>query len=179
MRKLEMHELGRPDPESYRLLPKLPVVLVLDNIRSQQNVGSLFRTADAFLMERLLLCGITATPPHREIHRAALGATDSVAWEYHATAEEAVLQLKQDGYLIAGVEQVEGSTPLESFEPPAGKPLAVILGNEVNGMSDNLLPLCDIFLEIRQYGTKHSLNVSVCGGIVMWEVFRKMYRAIR
>lgn len=166
--------MGRPDLEAYRRIPKTPLVVVLDNIRSQQNVGSVFRTSDAFLVERILLCGITAVPPHREIHRAALGATESVAWEYHESILAAITGLKEQGFLILGIEQTETSISIEEFFPVKDRPIAIILGNEVNGMSEEVLPLCDIFLEITQYGTKHSLNVSVCAGIVIWDLFIKL-----
>ena len=174
MRKLEMQELDRPDLETYKRLPKIPLVVVLDNIRSQQNVGAIFRTCDAYLAEKIVLCGITATPPHREIHRSALGATESVEWEYRAEVTEVVQELKEAGYLIAGIEQTEGSMALEEFIPDRGERIVLIFGNEVNGISDALLPQCDIFLELKQFGTKHSLNVSVCAGIVIWDLFYKL-----
>lgn len=173
MRKLTMAELNRITVGQFRDRPKWPVVIVLDNIRSQQNTGSVFRTADAFRVERICLCGITATPPHREIHRAALGATESVAWTYYPAAEAAVMALKSEGYRIIGLEQTDESISLASYVPTNGTKLALVFGNEVSGLSEGVLPLLDDCLEIPQFGTKHSFNVAVSAGIVLWDLFMK------
>ena len=172
MRKLEMEELHRLSKEEYELAPKLPVVVVLDNIRSLSNVGAVFRTADAFGIEELFLCGITACPPHREIHKTALGADETVKWRYFPTTREACETLKTMGYRIVAVEQVEGSILLPDFrvEPHT----SYILGNEVEGVSEEALSFCDAAIEIPQVGTKHSLNVSVCAGILMWKLFEQI-----
>lgn len=174
MRKLSMAELNRLTPEEFRDSDKIPVVVILDNIRSQNNIGSVFRTADAFRLEAICLCGITATPPHREIHKTALGATESVAWRYFESTVEAVRQMLDAGYRIISVEQVEGSVMLQEFMPAAGEKLAIVFGNEVNGIEDDVLALSDAALEIPQFGTKHSINVSVAVGIVIWDIFIKM-----
>jgi 23S rRNA (guanosine2251-2'-O)-methyltransferase len=176
MRKLTMEELNRPDISGFRQLAKFPVMIVLDNIRSHQNIGSVFRTADAFRLEGILLCGISATPPHREIHRSALGATESVHWEYFATAVEACNSLKNQGYLVYGVEQTDESIFLHDFTPPGNRKMALVFGNEVNGIHDDLLPLIDGCLEIQQFGTKHSLNISVSAGIVIWDIVEKLFQ---
>lgn len=175
MRKLSMDELGRPGLEEYKGIPKIPLVIILDDIRSQQNTGSVFRTSDAFLVEKIILCGITATPPHREIHRSALGATESVRWEYIRSVTEAIRNLKSAGYRILGVEQTDQPIMLGEYLPVKGEKIAVIFGNEVHGISNEAMELVDGCLELPQYGTKHSLNVSVCAGIVIWELFRKMH----
>jgi 23S rRNA (guanosine2251-2'-O)-methyltransferase len=174
MRKLTMPELQRMTVEEFKAAPKIPLVIVLDNIRSQNNTGSVFRTADAFLLRGVFLCGITATPPHREIQKTALGATESVDWQYFPTTKEAILYLREEGYTILAVEQTEGSTMLHDFRPEPCEKLAVIFGNEINGIEDEALGMADGFLEIPQYGTKHSINVSVAVGIVIWDVFLKM-----
>jgi tRNA G18 (ribose-2'-O)-methylase SpoU len=174
MKKLRLDELGRISVGEYKETAKLPVTLVLDNIRSLHNVGSAFRTADAFLVEKIILTGITGTPPHREIQKTALGATESVPWEYCENGTDAVLSLREKGYTILAVEQTTQSKRLGDFAPVAGSRYALIFGNEVNGVSENLIPLADGALEIPQSGTKHSLNVSVCLGIVVWEIFRKL-----
>jgi 23S rRNA (guanosine2251-2'-O)-methyltransferase len=174
MRKLRMEELGRKTPEEFRKAEKLPVILVLDNIRSMHNVGSVFRTADAFLAEGVYLCGYSPRPPHRDIHKTALGATETVFWKYFACALEAIRELKESGYTIAAVEQVENSLPLQTFLPVACNKLAIVFGNEVEGVSQELLLQADTCLEIPQFGMKHSLNVSVAAGIVMWELMRTM-----
>jgi tRNA G18 (ribose-2'-O)-methylase SpoU len=171
MRKREMEELGRPGLEEYKKAQKIPMVVVLDNIRSLQNVGSVFRTADAYLIEKIYLCGITAVPPHREIHRAALGATESVSWAYVQETTDILSSLRNQGFLIAGVEQSTPSISLRDFVQLPAQKTAIILGNEVNGISDEAMPLLDVCLELPQFGTKHSLNVSVCAGIVIWELF--------
>jgi len=168
-----MEELGRLDAETYKSSPKIPLVVVLDNIRSQQNTGSVFRTGDAYRIEALYLCGITATPPHREIHRSALGATETVDWRYFHTTREAIADLRSKGYTIAGIEQMAGSVSLNDFKVSGNQPLAVIFGNEVEGLSEDILPLLDLAIELPQYGTKHSLNISVCAGIVIWNIFNQ------
>lgn len=177
MRKREMDELGRPGLENYKKLPKIPLVVVLDNIRSLQNVGSVFRTADAYLIQKIFLCGITAVPPHREIHRAALGATESVDWSYAQQTTDVLTNLKKQGFLIAGVEQSDPSLSLRDFVQQPAQKTAIVFGNEVNGISDEAMPLLDVCLELPQFGTKHSLNVSVCAGIVIWELFHWLRKA--
>lgn len=169
MHKLSMDELNRKTVAECKEAEKNPVIVVLDNIRSMHNVGSVFRTADAFLMEAIFLCGYTPQPPHRDINKTALGATESVDWMYFATTLEAVKVLKQKGYKIFAIEQVEGSISLENFSQPNEK-LAVIFGNEVTGVDADLLPFCDGCIEIPQWGMKHSLNISVAAGIVLWEL---------
>jgi 23S rRNA (guanosine2251-2'-O)-methyltransferase len=174
MRKLTMTELNRLPVADFKATPKSPVVLVLDNVRSLHNVGAVFRTADAFALERLYLCGVTGRPPHREITKTALGSTESVAWTHEATTLGAVQQLKAAGYQLVAVEQTTGSILLPQFRPVAGQPLALVLGNEVFGVDDEVLALCDAAVEIPQLGTKHSLNVSVAAGVVLWDVLSKM-----
>ena len=169
MHKLSMDELNRKSVAEFKIAEKNPVIVVLDNIRSMHNVGSVFRTADAFLMEAIFLCGYTPQPPHRDINKTALGATETVDWMYFATTLEAVKVLKQKGYKVFAIEQVEGSISLENFSQPNEK-LAVIFGNEVTGVDADLLPLCDGCIEIPQWGMKHSLNISVAAGIVLWEL---------
>jgi tRNA G18 (ribose-2'-O)-methylase SpoU len=172
MRKLKLEELNRISVEDYKESSKTPVVVVLDNIRSLHNVGSIFRTSDALRLEAVYLCGITSTPPHKEIHKTALGAEDSVDWHFFKETMEAVKKLKKDGYLLIGLEQVEGSTDLRNFTPDTQKKYAIILGHEVRGIDQQVVDACDLCLEIPQYGTKHSFNVSVSGGIVLWELAR-------
>jgi len=167
MRKLRLQELNRLSKENFRQSAKLPFVVVLDNIRSMHNVGSFFRTADAFRCEKLMLCSITARPPHRDITKTALGADRSVLWEYALNTAEAVKALKQQGYFIIGVEQTTHSLPLQQFFTP-NQPIAVIFGNEIDGIQSEVLELCNACIEIPQAGTKHSLNVSVAAGIVLW-----------
>ncbi|MDR1122099.1 MAG: RNA methyltransferase [Dysgonamonadaceae bacterium] len=168
MRKLKVTELNRISKASFKEAKKIPLVIVLDNVRSLHNVGSVFRTSDAFLVETIYLCGITATPPHAEIHKTALGAEDSVDWKYSANTDEAVSELKHLGYTILAVEQAENSFLLNQFQPDAGKKYAIIFGNEVKGVQQQVMDCCDACLEIPQFGTKHSLNVSVAAGIVIW-----------
>ena len=172
MRKLSMNELNRLSKEDFEQVEKLPIIIVLDNIRSLSNVGSFFRTADAFRVGELFLCGITACPPHREIHKTALGADETVKWRYFETTEAACQFLKAEGYRIFAVEQVENSIPLQNFEFEPHT--AYILGNEVEGVGEEVLPYCDSAIELPQEGTKHSLNVSVCAGIVMWKLFEML-----
>lgn len=174
MRKLKLEELGRISVDQFKSVEKLPVCLVLDNIRSLHNVGSSFRTADAFKIEKIFLTGITGTPPHREINKTALGATESVPWEYHSDAAIAVKNLKEQGYTIIAVEQTTESIPLQTFNPERKKRYCLVFGNEINGVSEPVISLADTALEIPQEGTKHSLNISVCVGIVVWEIFKKI-----
>ena len=173
-RKKSMLELHRVGVEEYRQVAKLPVTLVLDNVRSEMNVGSMFRTADAFLIERIYLCGITPQPPKAEIHKTALGAEDSVSWEYCSNTLSAIERLKRDGYLICTIEQVHDSVSLEKFEINPGQRVAVVLGNEVKGVSQEVVDVSDLCVEIPQYGTKHSLNISCCAAIVMWHCFEEL-----
>ena len=172
MRKLSMDELNRISKEDFEQADKTPIIIVLDNIRSLSNVGAFFRTADAFRIKELFLCGITACPPHREIHKTALGADETVRWRYFDTTIAACQALKAENYRIFAVEQVEGSTILQDFifEPHT----AYVLGNEVEGVSEEVLPYCEGAIELPQEGTKHSLNVSVCAGIVMWKAFEQL-----
>lgn len=174
MRKLKLDELNRATIPEFKAAQKLPVAVVLDNVRSMHNVGSLFRTADGFAAEKLLLCGITGQPPHREIEKTALGATVSVDWEYYPTTVQAVEQLRTEGYQIIAIEQAENSTMLNTFTPnPTGK-YALVFGNEVNGVDDAVMALADTCLEIPQFGTKHSFNIVVSAGIVLWDFFVKL-----
>lgn len=173
MKKKLVTEMGRIGRDEFISSSKLPLTVVLDNIRSLHNVGSVFRTSDAFRVERVLLCGITATPPQAEIHKTALGAEDVVSWEYYTDTAQAVSDLRNAGYSIYAIEQVEGSTPLQSFSVESGCRYAVILGNEVKGVQQNIVDMCDGSIEIPQFGTKHSLNVSVTAGMVIWEFARK------
>lgn len=170
MRKLSMDELGRKSVQEFRQAEKNTIVVVLDNIRSMHNVGSVFRTADAFLIEAICLCGYTPQPPHRDIHKTALGATETVDWLYYANAAEAVNELKQRGYAVYGVEQAEGSISLKEFVLKPGEKIAVVFGNEVEGVQADVLKLCDGCIEIPQFGMKHSLNISVAAGIVLWQL---------
>lgn len=179
MKKLSMDELGRVTPDEYKRQAKTPVVLVLDNIRSMHNVGSAFRTCDAFNVERLYLCGITATPPQKEISKTALGATESVDWEYKESVAELATELKSEGYAIILVEQTDHSVMLQEFDFAQYGKVALVVGNEVFGISDELLPLCDAAVEIPQFGTKHSLNVAVATGITLWEAVRQFQLRIQ
>ncbi len=173
MQKLSMDQLGRISPDQYRQQKKFPVVVVLDNIRSMMNVGSVFRTGDAFRIEKILLCGITACPPNKEIHKTALGATESVEWEYYEDTVEGVLKLKEAGYRILALEQARESKPLHTFQPEAGQRYALVFGNEVKGVKESVLQQCHGCIEIPQFGTKHSFNISVTAGIVLWDFFVK------
>jgi tRNA G18 (ribose-2'-O)-methylase SpoU len=174
--KKNLSELNRLNVEEFKTIEKIPLVVVLDNVRSQHNVGAVFRTSDAFLVEKIYLCGITATPPNREIHKAALGATESVEWQYFEKTIDAINELKKKNFSIFALEQTENSISLFEFAgadlQPVPKKIALILGNEVDGISDDVLPLIDGALEIPQFGTKHSLNVSVSAGIAIWELFK-------
>ena len=169
-----MEELNRLTPEQFKSQKKNPIVVVLDNIRSMNNVGSIFRTCDAFNVEKLHLCGITACPPHKEITKTALGATESVDWEYSEDVEQLVRRLKEEGYAILIVEQVDQSQMLDQFSFKQYGKVALIVGNEVFGVDDRLLPLCDTAIEIPQFGTKHSLNVTIAAGIVIWEAAKQL-----
>lgn len=169
MRKLTVEDLNRIDVDTFKQAPKVPLVMVLDNIRSVHNVGSVLRTADAMRIEAVYMCGITATPPSAEMHKTALGAEDSVAWRYYNDTLQAVSELKAAGYVVLAVEQVEGSLKLGVFKFDPSKRYALVMGNEVKGVRQDVVDACDQALEIPQYGTKHSMNVSVTAGIVMWE----------
>jgi tRNA G18 (ribose-2'-O)-methylase SpoU len=173
MKKLSMDELNRKSVAEFKQSGKLPLVVVLDNVRSLHNIGSIFRTGDAFLIEAVYLCGISATPPHREIHKTALGAEESVNWKYFETTMQAVEHLQTSGYAVWGVEQTENSTSLERFTVEAGKRYALAFGNEVRGIEQEVIDRCEGCIEIPQFGTKHSFNVSVSAGIVLWECYRK------
>jgi len=173
MRKLGMDELRRLSVNEFRRSEKMPVVVVLDNIRSMHNVGSVFRTADAFLVRDIYICGYTPQPPHRDIHKTALGATETVEWKYFSTTEEAIRSLKEEGMPVYAVEQTEGSVPLQQFA--TGGPAAVVFGNEVSGVGEGALALCDGSIEIPQWGMKHSLNISIAAGIVLWEMARRRF----
>jgi tRNA G18 (ribose-2'-O)-methylase SpoU len=173
MRKLKITELNRISEEEFRQADKMHLVVVLDNVRSLHNVGSVFRTSDAFLVEKIYLCGITSVPPNAEIHKTALGAEFSMNWEYVASTQNVVADLKKRGYTVYAVEQVEGSIMLPELKLDATQKYAVILGNEVRGVQQEVIDLCDASIEIPQYGTKHSLNVSVTAGIVVWDFFKK------
>ena len=167
-----MEELERRTVAQFREAKKMPVCAILDNVRSQQNTGSVFRSADAFMVESLLLCGITACPPHREIHRTALGAEESVPWRYFETTREAVEFCKKEGYWITGLEQTDRAVDFHHFRPDPEARYALVFGNEVQGLSDEILPLLDECIEIPQLGTKHSINISVTAGIVFWDFFK-------
>jgi len=173
MRKLRNDELNRKTADEFQKAAKNPYKLILDNVRSMNNIGSIFRTCDAFLIEELLLCGITATPPHREIHKTALGATDSVKWSYFEETTQAVQRLKNEGYTIVAIEQTECSIELQDFKVEGSRKYAFIFGNEVKGVEQQVIDMCDQSIEIPQFGTKHSFNVSVSVGIVLWELYRK------
>ena len=173
MRKITNQELGRPSAEEYATMEKMAVTVVLDNVRSAQNVGAFFRTGDAFAVEKVLLCGITATPPSRDIHKSSLGAEFTVAWEYYNATTEAVTVLKEQGYTVLAIEQVEGAAMLDKLEIDTTKKYALVFGNEVLGVDQAVVDICDGAIEIPQVGTKHSINVSVCGGVVLWKFFEK------
>lgn len=173
MLKKTIFDMHRPSVEEYRRgVRKMPLTVVLDNVRSMNNIGSIFRTSDAFAVERIILCGITATPPHIEIHKTALGAEDSVDWEYAADTLEAVARLKAEGYTVCALEQVQGSVDLEAFEPLTERKYAVIAGNEVDGVQQTVVDAADVCLEIPQRGTKHSLNVAVSTALAIYRFFR-------
>ncbi|WP_372932960.1 RNA methyltransferase [Mariniphaga sediminis] len=174
MRKRKVNELNRLSEQEFKEASKTPLVVVLDNIRSCNNIGSVFRTSDALLLEKIYLCGITATPPNKEIHKTALDAEKSVEWEYVEKTEDAVAKLHENGYKVFAVEQVENSISLPGFLPPDNGKLALVFGNEVKGVQQKVVNRCDGAIEIPQYGTKHSFNVSVSAGIVLWDIFQKL-----
>ena len=172
-RKLSMEELHRISVQEFKEAERLPLTVVLDNVRSQNNIGSVFRTGDAFRVERICLCGICSTPPHRDIHKTALGAEDSVDWTYYEETADCIRELKAQGYKVYAIEQVDDSIKLDNLSTFNSK-IAIVFGNEVEGVQDELLPLCDGSIEIPQQGTKHSLNVSCAAAIVMWELFKEL-----
>lgn len=172
MQKLKNEELGRPDLIAYQQIKKLPIIMVLDNVRSALNVGSVFRSSDAFRVEKIILCGITAQPPHKEVLKTALGATESVPWEYFEDTKDAVKKLKGENTKVYAIEQVSNSIDLRAFVP--SDRTAVIFGHEMDGVAQEVIDLCDGCIEIHQEGTKHSINVSVCAGIVCWELHKKL-----
>ena len=174
MRKLLNDELDRLSLEEFKQVDKIPVWVVLDNVRSLNNIGSVFRTADAFRLEGIFLCGITATPPHREIHKTALGATESVRWEYREKTMEAISELKMKGCRILAVEQAEGAVMLDQVQLSGDQKYALVFGHEIRGVEQQVVDMSDLCIEIPQFGTKHSLNISVAAGIVIWEIFRRM-----
>ncbi|MEZ0129237.1 RNA methyltransferase [Flavobacterium sp. LBUM151] len=174
MRKLENSELDRKSIEDFKKSEKTPLILVLDDIRSLHNIGSVFRTADAFLIEKIILCGITATPPNKEIHKTALGATETVTWEHHESVLEVIENLKKENVLTLAIEQVESAIFLQDFKVEKNQKYALIFGNEVYGVAQEAVAICDGCIEIPQLGTKHSLNISVSAGIVVWDLFQKL-----
>jgi len=174
MRKLKTEELGRVGIEDFKKQEKLPLVVILDSVRSMHNIGSIFRTSDGFAIEKICLCGITAQPPHREIEKTALGATQSIEWTYSEDVCDAINELKSDGYTIIAIEQAENSIMLNDYQPDNSKKYALIFGNEVNGVSDEAMKLIDTCIEIPQFGTKHSFNIVVSAGIVLWDFFAKL-----
>ena len=173
-RKLKNSELGRISASAFKDERKTPIIIVLDNIRSLNNIGSVFRTADAFLIEKIYLCGITATPPHKDIQKTALGATDSVDWEYAENTEALLTKLQDEGVHIASIEQAEAAVELQDFKVQAATTYALVFGNEVKGVQQKVVSMSDTVIEIPQYGTKHSLNISVSAGVVLWDLFRKL-----
>ncbi|MDB2571547.1 RNA methyltransferase [Polaribacter sp.] len=174
MRKLKNNELNRISVAEFKTTPKTPLIVVLDNIRSLNNIGSVFRTSDAFLIEKIYLCGITATPPNKDIHRTALGATESVAWEYVEDTLSLIKKLKEAKVNVLAIEQAENSTKLDTFQPIKGEIYAIVMGNEVKGVQQEVVNASDLCIEIPQLGTKHSLNISVTTGVVLWDLFQKM-----
>lgn len=174
MRKLKNSELERLSIEEFKSSEKTPIIVILDNIRSLNNIGSVFRTSDAFLIEKIYLCGITAKPPHKDIHKTALGSTETVAWEYVENTLELVKKLQAEGVQIASIEQAENATMLNDFQPDPGTTYALVFGNEVKGVSQEVVSHSDLVLEIPQFGTKHSLNISVSCGVVIWDLFSKI-----
>lgn len=174
MRKLSNNELERLDVEQFKEAEKTPLIVILDNIRSLNNIGSVFRSCDAFLIEKVYLCGITATPPHKDIHKTALGATESVAWEYAKSTLEVVERLRQEGVITVAVEQAQGAIPLQEMALEGHQRYAMVFGNEVKGVSQEVVSACEWVVEIPQMGTKHSLNIAVSAGIVLWDAFSKL-----
>lgn len=173
MKKLKNKDLQRITLEEFKKAKKTPITIILDNVRSALNVGSIFRTSDAFLIEKIILCGITTSPPNKDIRKSALGATDSVNWEFEKNTIDAISKLKENGYQIIGIEQANKSTNLNEFNITK-KPIAIVLGNEVNGVDENVINVCDDVIEIPQFGTKHSLNISITAGIVIWQLWNKL-----
>lgn len=173
-RKLKLAELNRLSNQEFKGLQKAPIRIILDNIRSMNNVGSVFRTSDAFKVDKIFLCGVTATPPHRDIQKTALGATDSVSWQYFENTMDAVRSCKKDGYKVLSIEQAENSVFLNEFNAEKGEKIAIVMGNEVTGVDQEVINQSDFCIEIPQFGTKHSLNVSVCTGVVIWDIFNKV-----
>ena len=178
IRKLKNSELDRLSIEEFKQSKKTPLIVILDNIRSLNNIGSVFRTSDAFLIEKIYLCGITATPPHKDIHKTALGSTDTVAWEYVEDTLDLVKSLQSQGVKICSIEQAENATMLNDFRPEVNTTYAIVFGNEVKGVQQDVIDVSDFVIEIPQYGTKHSLNISVSAGIVIWDVFCKLKKPI-
>jgi 23S rRNA (guanosine2251-2'-O)-methyltransferase len=176
MRKLKNKELNRISVEEFKQTKKTPLVVVLDNIRSCNNIGSVFRTSDALLVEKICLCGITATPPNNEIRKTALDAEKSVDWEYLENTEDAVADLQQKGFKVYAIEQVESSIMLPDYQPEENEKVAIVFGNEVKGVKQSVVDICDGSIEIPQYGTKHSFNISVSAGIVLWDLFQKLHK---
>ncbi len=174
MRKLKNEELPRLGVEEFKKEQKTPLIIVLDNIRSLNNIGSVFRTADAFLIEKIYLCGITAQPPHKDIQKTALGATESIAWQYAEHTKEVLLSLKKEGVITIAIEQAENATFLQDFKVDKKRKYAVFFGNEVKGVAQDIVSNCDEVIEIPQFGTKHSLNISVSAGVVIWDLFTKL-----
>ena len=174
MRKLKNSELDRLSVDAFKSTEKSPIIIVLDNIRSLNNIGSVFRTSDAFLIEKIYLCGITAKPPHKDIHKTALGSTDTVDWEYVENTMDLVKQLQADGINIIAIEQAENATMLNDFAPQPNSKYALVFGNEVKGVQQDVVSTSDVVIEIPQFGTKHSLNISVSCGVVVWDVFSKL-----
>ena len=174
MRKLKNSELERLTVEEFKSIKKTPLIIVLDNIRSLNNIGSVFRTSDAFLVEKIYLCGITATPPHKDIHKTALGSTETVEWEYVENTLDVIEKLKSEKVIVASIEQAENATMLNDFQPKPNQKYALVFGNEVKGVSQQVVSTSDLILEIPQFGTKHSLNISVSCGVVLWDVFSKL-----
>ena len=174
-RKLTNDELKRKTVAEFKEAGKLPLIIVLDNVRSLNNIGSVFRTADAFLVKAVYLCGFTATPPHRDIHKTALGATESVEWKHFKSTREAITNLKADNFKVVSLEQTQGSVPLTGFFPESQTPYAMVFGNEVNGVSQEVIDGSDLCIEIPQFGTKHSFNIAVSAGIVLWDFYTKLH----
>lgn len=179
MRKLLNNELGRKSVSQFRDSEKSPFVIVLDNVRSLNNVGTVFRNADAFLVRKIYLCGITPVPPHRDIQKTALGATESVEWAHYPSTADAVRELKEEGYIITCVEQTDGSVELQDMQTESGRYYALVFGHEVNGVGQDIIDMCDTCIEIPQFGTKHSFNIAVSTGIVLWELTRKLIHGSR
>tara|TARA_R110002050_G_scaffold184989_4_gene318828 strand:+ start:3379 stop:3915 length:537 start_codon:yes stop_codon:yes gene_type:complete len=176
MRKLKNNELDRLSIDAFKDAKKTPIIIVLDNIRSLNNIGSIFRTSDAFLIEKIYLCGITATPPHKDIHKTALGSTDAVDWEYAENTLELIKKLKTENVKICSIEQAENATMLNNFTPKENTTYALVFGNEVKGVAQDVVSTSDVIIEIPQFGTKHSLNISVSCGVVIWDIFSKLER---